>query len=56
MTDTLAIEVTTKTTWLNPEQIKLSKMTKKNGPTAAEASNEERTKDKRLKFLKNKTN
>ena len=32
MTDTLAIEVTTKTTRLNPEQIKLSKMTKKNGP------------------------
>lgn len=32
MTDTLAIEVTTKTTRLNLEQIKLSKMTKKNGP------------------------
>ena len=32
ITDTLAIEVKTKTARLNPEQIDMSKITKKNGP------------------------
>ena len=39
---------------IKPWTNKTVKNDKKEWPTAAEASNEERMKDKRLKFLKNK--